>query len=214
MSDIYQELREAIIKIDTDKLETLKEKVLETPDIVVDKLIENIRSGLEEVGLKFESGDYYLAELILIGTEISEAVEKWKPLFEKEMAKEKVKKAVIGTVEGDIHDIGKNIVGMMLTSSGFEVVDLGNDVTADQFVEAVKENDPVIVGMSALLSTTRTNIKKTVDALKENRLRDKVKIIIGGAAVDDDFAKDVGADGYAANAAKAVPLVKELLGGL
>ena len=214
MSDIYQELREAIIKIETDKLETLKEKVLQTPDIDVDKLVENIRSGLEEVGLKFESGEYYLAELILIGTEISEAVEKWKPLFEKKKAKEKVKKAVIGTVEGDIHDIGKNIVGMMLISSGFEVIDLGNDVTADKFVEAVKENDPVIVGMSALLSTTRTNIKKTVDSLKENGLRDKVKIIIGGAAVDDDFAKDVGADGYAANAAKAVPLVKELLGGL
>ncbi len=214
MSDIYQGLREAIIKIDTDRLETLKEKVLEIPDIDVDKLIENIRTGLEEVGLKFESGEYYLAELILIGTEISEAVEKWKPLFEKKEAKEKVKKAVIGTVEGDIHDIGKNIVGMMLKSSGFEVLDLGNDVTADKFVEAVKENNPVIVGMSALLSTTRDSIKKTIDALKENGLRDKVKIIIGGAAVDDDFAKDAGADGYATNAAEAVPLVRELLGGL
>lgn len=214
MSDIYQGLREAIIKIDTDRLETLKEKVLEIPDIDIDKLIENIRTGLEEVGLKFESGEYYLAELILIGTEISEAVEKWKPLFEKKEAKEKVKKAVIGTVEGDIHDIGKNIVGMMLTSSGFEVLDLGNDVTADKFVEAVKENNPVIVGMSALLSTTRDSIKKTIDALKENGLRDKVKIIIGGAAVDDDFAKDAGADGYATNAAEAVPLVRELLGGL
>lgn len=214
MSDIYQGLREAIIKIDTDRLETLKEKVLEIPDIDIDKLIENIRTGLEEVGLKFESGEYYLAELILIGTEISEAVEKWKPLFEKKEAKEKVKKAVIGTVEGDIHDIGKNIVGMMLKSSGFEVLDLGNDVTADKFVEAVKENNPVIVGMSALLSTTRDSIKKTIDALKENGLRDKVKIIIGGAAVDDDFAKDAGADGYATNAAEAVPLVRELLGGL
>jgi 5-methyltetrahydrofolate--homocysteine methyltransferase len=214
MSDIYQEFREAIIKIDTDTLETLKEKVLEIPDIDVDKLVENIRTGLEEVGLKFESGEYYLAELILIGTEISEAVEKWKPLFEKKEAKEKVKKAVIGTVEGDIHDIGKNIVGMMLTSSGFKVIDLGNDVTADKFVEAVKENNPVIVGMSALLSTTRDSIKKTIDALKENGLRDKIKIIIGGAAVDDDFAKDVDADGYATNAAEAVPLVRDLLGGL
>ncbi|MGQ9720938.1 MAG: cobalamin B12-binding domain-containing protein [Candidatus Jordarchaeum sp.] len=214
MSDIYQELRAAIVKIETDKLEALKEEVLKTPNINVDKLVENIRFGLEEVGLKFEAGDYYLAELILIGTEISEAVEKWKPLFEKEELKAEVKKAVIGTVEGDIHDIGKNIVGMMLASSGFKIIDLGNDVTADKFVEAVKENTPVIVGMSALLSTTRDNIKKTIDALKENGLRDKVKIIIGGAAVDDDFAKDVDADGYAANAAESIRLVEGLLGGL
>ncbi len=212
MDDLYQELQEAIIKIDTEKLETLKDKILETPDIDVDKLVESVRAGLEEVGSKFESGEYYLAELILIGTEISEAVEKWKPLFEKE-AKEKAKKAVIGTVEGDIHDIGKNIVGMMLTSSGFEVIDLGADVTPEKFVEAVKENKPAIVGMSALLSTTRDNIKKTIDALTEENLRDSVKIIIGGAAVDGEFAKAVGADGYAANAAEAVPLVNELLGG-
>lgn len=212
MDDLYQELQEAIIKIDTEKLETLKDKILETPDIDVDKLVESVRAGLEEVGSKFESGEYYLAELILIGTEISEAVEKWKPLFEKE-AKEKMKTAVIGTVEGDIHDIGKNIVGMMLTSSGFEVIDLGADVTPEKFVEAVKENKPAIVGMSALLSTTRDNIKKTIDALTEENLRDSVKIIIGGAAVDGEFAKAVGADGYAANAAEAVPLVNELLGG-
>ena len=212
MDDLYQELQEAIIKIDTEKLETLKDKILETPDIDVDKLVESVRAGLEEVGSKFESGEYYLAELVLIGTEISEAVEKWKPLFEKE-AKEKAKKAVIGTVEGDIHDIGKNIVGMMLTSSGFEVIDLGADVTPEKFVEAVKENKPAIVGMSALLSTTRDNIKKTIDALTEENLRDSVKIIIGGAAVDGEFAKAVGADGYAANAAEAVPLVNELLGG-
>ncbi len=212
MDDLYQELQEAIIKIDTEKLETLKDKILETPDIDVDKLVESVRAGLEEVGSKFESGEYYLAELVLIGTEISEAVEKWKPLFEKE-AKEKAKKAVIGTVEGDIHDIGKNIVGMMLTSGGFEVIDLGADVTPEKFVEAVKENKPAIVGMSALLSTTRDNIKKTIDALTEENLRDSVKIIIGGAAVDGEFAKAVGADGYAANAAEAVPLVNELLGG-
>ena len=212
MGDIYQDLQEAIIKIDTEKLETLKDKVLETPDIDVDKLVESVRAGLEEVGSKFESGEYYLAELVLIGTERSEAVEKWKPLFEKE-AKEKAKKAVIGTVEGDIHDIGKNLVGMMLTSSGFEVIDLGADVTPEKFVEAVKENKPAIVGMSALLSTTRDNIKKTIDALTEENLRDSVKIIIGGAAVDGEFAKAVGADGYAANAAEAVPLVNELLGG-
>ncbi|MEX2705873.1 MAG: B12-binding domain-containing protein [Candidatus Freyrarchaeum guaymaensis] len=212
MDDLYQELQEAIIKIDTEKLETLKDKILETPDIDVDKLVESVRAGLEEVGSKFESGEYYLAELILIGTEISEAVEKWKPLFEKE-AKEKMKTAVIGTVEGDIHDIGKNIVGMMLTSGGFEVIDLGADVTPEKFVEAVKENKPAIVGMSALLSTTRDNIKKTIDALTEENLRDSVKIIIGGAAVDGEFAKAVGADGYAANAAEAVPLVNELLGG-
>nr|MDO8080160.1 cobalamin-dependent protein [Candidatus Freyarchaeota archaeon] len=213
MVNLYQELQEAIVKIDRDKLESVKKKVLKTPSVDVDKLVESIRTGLEEVGLKFESGEYYLAELILIGTEVSEAVEKWKPLFEKKEVKEKVKKAVIGTVEGDIHDIGKNIVGMMLVSSGFEVIDLGNDVTADKFVKAVKENHPVVLGMSALLSTTRDNIKKAIDALKENELRDSVKIIIGGAAVDDDFAKAVDADGYAANAAETIPLVKELLGG-
>ncbi len=214
MVNIYQELREAVTKIDTDKLSELKEKVLKTPNIDVDKLVESIRSGLEEVGVKFESGEYYLAELILIGTEVSEAVQKWKPLFEKRETGKKMKKAVIGTVEGDIHDIGKNIVGMMLASSGFEVVDLGNDVTPENFVQAVRKNKPAIVGMSALLSTTRDNIKRTIDALKENRLRENVKIIVGGAAVDEDFAKAAGADGFATNAADAVPLVKDLLGGI
>jgi 5-methyltetrahydrofolate--homocysteine methyltransferase len=121
-------------------------------------------------------------------------------------------KVVIGTVAGDLHDIGKNLVSMMLEGAGFEIVDLGSDVSADQFIEAVQKNEPDIVGMSALLTTTMTSIGTTIDALAQAGLRDKVKILIGGAPVTQDFANKVGADGFAPDAGSAARVAKSVMG--
>ena len=120
-------------------------------------------------------------------------------------------KIALGTVKGDLHDIGKNLVGMMLEGGGFEVIDLGVDVSADKYLETIQKDNVQIVGMSALLTTTMVNRKDTISALEEANLRDKIKVIIGGAPVTDAYAQEIGADGYAPDAASAVDLVKELL---
>jgi len=120
-------------------------------------------------------------------------------------------KIALGTVKGDLHDIGKNLVGMMLEGGGFEVIDLGVDVSADKYLETIQKDNVQIVGMSALLTTTMVNMKDTISALEEANLRDKIKVIIGGAPVTDAYAQEIGADGYAPDAASAVDLVKELL---
>jgi len=124
-----------------------------------------------------------------------------------------VGKAIMGTVEGDLHDIGKNLVAMMMEGAGFHIVDLGTDVSPDAFVDAVKKEKPDIVGMSALLTTTMRNMGRTIDALKEAGLRDQVKVMIGGAPVTGDFAEQIGADGSASSAPAAVDLAKSFIGG-
>ena len=139
-----------------------------------------------------------------------EAMALLEPLILKESAGETIARVVIGTVEGDIHDIGKNLVITMLKVNGFDVIDLGVDVPSQKFVDAVKQYKPDIVGMSALLTTTMWKMKEVIDALKREGLRDKVKIIVGGAVITEEFAKEIGADAYAKDAVTAVKVCKKL----
>ena len=166
--------------------------------------------AMGEVGRRFEEGEVFVPEMLIAARAMQGALNVLRPLL-AETGKEPVGKAAIGTVQGDLHDIGKNLVGLMLEGAGFEVIDLGVDAKPEKFVQAAKDGVQV-VGMSALLTTTMPSIKTTIDALSEAGVRDSLKVIIGGAPVTQEFADQVGADGFAPDAASAVRLTRGLLG--
>jgi len=166
--------------------------------------------GMAEVGRRFKNNEFYVPEVLIAARAMKGAMAILKPLL-TQTGVEPFAKVSLGTVKGDLHDIGKNLVGMMLEGGGFEVIDLGVDVTADKFIASVKEKGAQIIGLSALLTTTMINMKDILKALEAENLRRKVKVIIGGAPVTDAYAHEIGADGYAADAASAVELVKSLL---
>jgi 5-methyltetrahydrofolate--homocysteine methyltransferase len=167
--------------------------------------------AMTEVGRLFESGEKFVPEMLIAARAMQKALEILKPLL-MQAEVETLGKVVIGTVAGDLHDIGKNLVAMMLEGAGFQIIDLGNDVAPEKFVEAVKQHEPDLVGMSALLTTTVASISDTIQALTEAGVRDKVKVIIGGAPITQDFANKVGADGFAPDAGSVARMAKNLLG--
>jgi len=178
-----------------------------------DELLDAITDSLREVGDKFESGEFFLAELINAGEAAKIVISEYLEPSIKESGSEResIGRIVLGTVAGDIHDIGKSIVSSMLFTAGFDVVDLGVDVAPDKFVNAIREYNPEILGMSALLTTTLPMQKETIEALKKSKLRDKVKVIVGGSPVNDDWVNEIGADGYSEDAIGAVKVVKKIL---
>ena len=166
--------------------------------------------GMSEVGRRFKNNEFYVPEVLIAARAMKGAMAILKPML-TETGVEPIGKISIGTIKGDLHDIGKNLVGMMLEGGGFEVIDLGVDVTPENFVNSVKNKGVQVIGMSALLTTTMINMKDTMKALNDENLRDKVKVMIGGAPVTDAYANEIGADGYAPDAATAVEIVKSLL---
>jgi 5-methyltetrahydrofolate--homocysteine methyltransferase len=166
--------------------------------------------AMEEVGRLFEAGDYYVPEMLIAARAMQAGLGLLKPLLVDSDVKP-TGKVVIGTVKGDLHDIGKNLVGMMLEGAGFEINDMGTDVAPEQFIEAVNEGDVDILAMSALLTTTMPMMETTIKAVDEAGLRDAVKIIIGGAPVTKDYAEKIGADGFAPDASQAASLAKTLV---
>jgi corrinoid protein of di/trimethylamine methyltransferase len=166
--------------------------------------------AMEEIGARFESGKAYVPNLLMSARAMKGSLEILKPLLKGDTSSS-MGKVVIGTVKGDLHDIGKNIVASMLEGCGFEVINLGVDVTSERFVEAVKEHNADIVCMSALLTTTMVYMKEVVDAIETAGLKNKVKIMIGGAPVSESFAKKIGASGFSDNANSAVQKAKELM---
>ncbi len=167
-------------------------------------------AAMAEVGRLFEEGEMFVPEMLIAARAMQAGMNLLKPhLAEGEITS--AGKVVVGTVAGDLHDIGKNLVGMMMEGAGFEIVDLGTDVGADAFVAAVKEHEPDMIGMSALLTTTMPSMTATVEALTEAGLRDQVKVLIGGAPVTQGFCDEIGADGFAPDASSATRKAKELL---
>jgi 5-methyltetrahydrofolate--homocysteine methyltransferase len=167
--------------------------------------------AMAEVGHLFEINEYYVPEMLIAARAMKAGIALLRP----ELVKEKVEplgKVVLGTAKGDLHDIGKNLVGIMVEGAGFEVVDVGVDVSPEKFVNAAKESNADVIGVSALLTTTMPGMKNTVEAVKEAGLNGKIKVIIGGAPVTQKYADEIGADGYARDAAAAATLVKKLLG--
>jgi 5-methyltetrahydrofolate--homocysteine methyltransferase len=167
--------------------------------------------AMDEVGRLFEENEYYVPELLVAARAMKAGLAILRPHLVATGIEPKGRVA-LGTVKGDLHDIGKNLVGIMIEGAGFEVIDLGVDVGPAQFVEAVKDKDAQVIGMSALLTTTMPGMQRTIEALNEEGLRDRVKVIIGGAPVTQRYADEIGADGYGRDAAAAAKLVKQLLG--
>ncbi len=174
-------------------------------------LKEGLINAMGEVGRLFEANEYFVPEMLVAARAMQQGLGILKPHL-AEGGATPMGKVIIGTVKGDLHDIGKNLVAMMLEGSGFEVIDMGTDVSPDKFVKGVIEHKPNVIGMSALLTTTMPSMGTTVQALQEAGLRDQVKVMIGGAPVTDEFAKRIGADGYSPDASSAVRLAKSLTG--
>jgi 5-methyltetrahydrofolate--homocysteine methyltransferase len=172
-------------------------------------LQEGLIAGMDRVGRDFKEGILFVPEVLIAARAMHAGMDILRPLLAKSGVKS-AGKCVIGSVQGDLHDIGKNLVKMMLEGAGYETIDLGTDVKPDAFVEAVRKNKPALVGMSALLTTTMVNMKTIIGALQEAGLRSSVKIIVGGAPVTESFARDCGADGFASNAASAVEVARAL----
>lgn len=174
-------------------------------------LNEGMVAAMSEVGRLFEEGEYFVPEMLVSARAMQESLALLKPALAKGNV-QAAGKVVIGTVQGDLHDIGKNLVAMMLEGAAFEVVDLGTDVSPEKFVAAIQTTGAKIVALSALLTTTMGNMKTTIQAIEAAGLRDKVKIIVGGAPLSDQFATQIGADGYSMDASRAVVLAKSLIG--
>ncbi|MBC7316820.1 MAG: corrinoid protein [Chloroflexi bacterium] len=173
-------------------------------------LNEAMIPAMAEVGRLFEANEYYVPEMLIAARAMKAGLAILKPHL-VETGVEPKGRVVLGTVKGDLHDIGKNLVGIMIEGAGFEVIDLGVDVSPEQFVAAVREKKADVIGLSALLTTTMPSMRSTIEALEEAGLRDKVKVIIGGAPVTQKYADEIGADGYGRDAAAAANLVKRLL---
>jgi corrinoid protein of di/trimethylamine methyltransferase len=167
--------------------------------------------AMDEVGRRFECEEYFVPELLLAARAMKGALELIRPLL-AELGAEPLGRVAIGTVKGDLHDIGKNLIASMLEGGGFEIIDLGADVTPERFVQAVRERNANLVCLSALLTVTMPSMKTTIEALRAAGVRDRVKVLIGGAPVTQQYADEIGADGYGSNAATAVPLARKVLG--
>lgn len=199
----------AILDLDESTALSMAEELLESGNDPV-QILEMCREGMSKVGAKFEAGEFFLSEMIMAAEIFNQVMETIRPQLMK-TATAKEGKIVIGTVEGDVHDIGKNIVIALLEAEGFEVIDLGVDVPPNVFVEAIKEHQPDIVGMSSLLTVALESTKETVKAIVEAGLRDKVKIIVGGGRIDPNAAEYIKPDAYTDNAAQGVKLCKHLM---
>jgi 5-methyltetrahydrofolate--homocysteine methyltransferase len=209
MDNILDRISNAVVDGQLDEITSLTNAALASGLTAKDVLDKGLMPGMDIIGVGFKRGDRFIPEVLLAATTMQVALDILKPLLIQ--AGEKMAgKVVIGTVKGDVHDIGKKLVGMMLEGAGFEVVDIGKDVPIDKFVDAVREEQPDLIAMSALLTTTMVSMGQTIAALKDAGLREKVKIMIGGAPVTADYAIQIGADGYAANAPEAVDLAMRL----
>lgn len=207
---IFKEIADEVIKGNSSSVEELTKKAL-SQNISAEEILNNgLVEGMGIVSEKFKNNEIFIPEVLISAKSMNTGLEILKPL----LAETKVKplgKVVIGTVKGDLHDIGKNIVAMLLKGAGFEVIDLGADVPKEKFLEYVKKERADIVGMSALLTTTMVSMKETIQTLKDAGLRESVKVIIGGAPVTESYALQINADGYASDAASAVDMSKKLL---
>jgi corrinoid protein of di/trimethylamine methyltransferase len=198
-------LYDAVLKGDNKGAAAVTREALAEGVEALELLSKYVVPAMDEVGRLYDCEDYFVPELLLAIRAMKAAVELIKP-------GEPVGRVVIGTVRGDLHDIGKNLIAGMLQGGGFEVIDLGTDVPPDRFVAAVQEKNADIVALSALLTVTMPSMKTTVEALRSAGIRDRVKVLIGGAPVTQEYADQIGADGYGSNAASAVPLARKVLG--
>ena len=210
MSDILKQIAENLYEGENEKVAELVQKALDS-GLAVNEILQNsLIAGMDIVGKDFKEGELFVPEVLVAARAMHAGMDILRPLL-AESDTSSAGKYLIGTVEGDLHDIGKNLVKMMIEGAGFETIDLGTNVPPEAFVEAVREHEPDIVGMSALLTTTMTQMKISIEALEEAGVRDSIKIMVGGAPVTASFAEQIGADAYAPDAASAVNEARQLL---
>jgi 5-methyltetrahydrofolate--homocysteine methyltransferase len=211
---IIQQVRKNVYDGDENNTVELVRKALDEGKTANEILDDGLVAGLRDCGDGFERGEKFIPEMLMASESMKKAMEVLKPLLLEGAGRGSTARAVLATVEGDVHDIGLELVGTMLETAGFEVRNMGPDVPTEDIVEAVKEDKPHIVGLSALLSNTMDVMPDVIEALVNAELRDSVKVMVGGAPVKQDFADEIGADGWAYDAASAVPKAKELRGQL
>jgi 5-methyltetrahydrofolate--homocysteine methyltransferase len=211
MTDVLQNMASRLYQGDAEEVVRLVQEALDQGVAPDEVLAGGLIAGMDEVGKDFKAGELFVPEVLIAARAMHAGMGVLRPLL-AESDVTSAGKLVIGTVKGDLHDIGKNLVKMMMEGAGFETIDLGTDVGPEVFVDAVREHQPGIVGMSALLTTTMVQMKATVEALEEAGLRSSVKVIVGGAPVTAAFAEEIGADAYGADAASAVDVARSLVG--
>lgn len=210
VADVLQQIAEQLYNGEEEQVADLVQQAL-NQGINPGKVLESgLMAGMDRIGKDFKCGDLFVPEVIISAKAMHAGMNVLKPHLADDSTNN-AGKFIIGTVKGDLHDIGKSLVKLMLEGSGFVAVDLGIDVSPEKFVEAVRTHKPALVAMSALLTTTMVYMKTTIDALTEAGLRDSVKIMVGGAPVTQDYSKVIGADGYAPDAARAVDIARELV---
>jgi len=210
---MYGDMAKAVIDGVPDRARVLAGEALDAGMDPLEAIDKGFKPGMDVVGEGFANGELFIPDLMMSGEAMKTAIATLEPeLLKRRQQRDVLGKVVIGTVQGDIHEIGKTLVATMLAANGFEVYDLGVDVSAQQFVDTVREVDADVVGLSALLTTTILNQEEVIANLKEAGLRDKVKVIIGGVPASPEWAEEIGADGYAENATDAVKVVKQLAG--
>ena len=211
MSAILEKISGAVFEGDSEKTESLVQKAMDEGISAKDILDNGLVLGMGEVGARFKRGEMFVPEVLMSAEAMHTGLELLRPAL-AESGAERSGRIMLATVKGDLHDIGKNLVGMMCEGEGFEVIDLGFNVSPEVIVQKIKEHQPDVVGLSAMLTTTMRAMGHTIKAVEEAGLRDKIKIIVGGAPVDQEFAERIGADGYGSNAVSGPELARNLLG--
>jgi 5-methyltetrahydrofolate--homocysteine methyltransferase len=206
-------LKEAVAEGDAEKAKAETQRLIDGGAAPKEIINDGLIAAMDEVGEKFQAWEIFIPDVLFAARAMQESVAMLRPLV-AEGEVPSAGRVVLGTVRGDVHDIGKKLVGMMLEGAGFEVIDLGTDVGPEAFVAAVKEKEARILGMSALLTTTMVNMKNTMEALEAAGLRDKVKVMIGGAAVSEEYAAQIGADAHGPDATEAVVLARKFMAEL
>ena len=211
MSRLFERISTCILEGDAEKAPKLIQKALDEGSTPKDILESALLVGMQEVGVRFRAGDMFVPEVLMSAEAMQSAMVVLRPQLVASGVK-LIGKVMLGTVKGDLHDIGKNLVGMMCEGAGFEVIDIGFNVDPEKFIVGIKKHQPQVVGMSAMLTTTMRAMGHTIKAIEEAGLRDTVKIMVGGAPVDAEFAKRIGADGYGSNAPAGSELAKKFVG--
>ncbi|MGD0878342.1 MAG: corrinoid protein [Anaerolineales bacterium] len=210
MEPILQNIQEKVIEGEMTEAVALVKEAIQQKLPAEQILNEGLIAAMNEVGRRFENGEFYIPEMLIAARTMQAALAILKPSL-AQSGMHATGKVVIGTVQGDLHEIGKNLVATMLEGAGFEIIDLGTDVPPEKFVDAVRDQQADLVGISALLTTTMNSMRRTIEALEKAGLRQKVKIMIGGAPVTEAFSKEIGADGYSPDASRAVALARLLM---
>ena len=207
----FEELSKSVIKGNSAKVKKLTQQLIDEGTSPIDIINQGLIAGMVVVGARFKNGEMFVPEVLVAAKSMTTGIDLVKPLIaDNDMPT--VGKVLLGTVKGDLHDIGKNLVGMMLESRGYAVINAGVDVAPEKFLQLIKEHKPNVLAMSALLTTTMLHMKDTIELMKEEGVKENCWVIVGGAPISQDFADEVGADGFAPDAASAVDLCNRLIG--